>query len=202
MPNVKRGFDGCIYFNSNTWTNPFWNLVKAVRDIQVGADMEKTDASTRAGLGTKEYEPTLLDLSVAGKIRSNEADTTGFLVMESAFFSRSAIDVMYLDGPIGTIGSRGYRYDCKCFKLGEDQNIEGVLFREFELAPCVSDNPKMSVQITTPGAADAITAQANWAAIAAAIGTGAIAGAQLVSTGLPGGQHFLYRPFWAREGLR
>lgn len=102
--------------------------------------MDKHDATTRAGGGLKQYEPTLMDLAITGKIRSDESDTTGFVALETAFLGRTSVDVMILDGDDAVNGSRGYRFDAKVFKFGEDQALDGILFREFELAPCVSDN--------------------------------------------------------------
>ena len=115
--------------------------------------MDKHDATTRAGGGLKQYEPTLMDLALTGKIRTDESDATGFVAMETAFLARSSIDVMILDGGNTVNGSRGYRFDAKVFKFGEDQALDGVLFREFELAPCVSDNAVCKAVVASGAAA-------------------------------------------------
>lgn len=136
----KYGFAGQLLLNGGTYGSPTWGEADAVRDVIVGADMEEQDGTTRQGGGLKQSEPVLLALSVTGKIRSDEADTTGFVAMETAFLTRAALDVMVLDGAQSTVGSRGYRFDVKLFKFGEDQAIEGILYREFEMKPCISAN--------------------------------------------------------------
>jgi hypothetical protein len=145
MPIAKYGFDGQIYANGGTYGSPTFQVMLNVRDCAVQADMDKHDATTRAGGGMKQYEPTLLDLAFTGKVRSDDTDTAGYAKLSTAFHAGSSLDVMILDGAMTTNGSQGYRFDAKVFKFGEDQAIDGVLFREFELAPCVSTNqPKLA----------------------------------------------------------
>src|SRR5262245_35221690 len=147
MP-TKYAYKGKIY-NGGTYGAPTWNEIKNVRDVQVGGDFDKQDASTRAGNGIKQYEPTLLDLMIAGKIKTDEGDTTGFVAIETAFLTRAALDILVLDGSTSTDGSRGYRVDMKVMKFGEDQTLEKVLFRDFELAPCVSANAPQKAVVTS-----------------------------------------------------
>jgi hypothetical protein len=146
---VKYGFKGTINNNTGSYGTPTWSAISNVRDVMVNADPEKFDASTRAGNGIKQYEPTLIDLGVTGKIRSDETDTNGFVAIETAFLTRASMDLMILDGAATVSGSRGYRFDAKVFKFGEDQNLGGVNFREFEFAPCVSANAPSKAVVTT-----------------------------------------------------
>jgi hypothetical protein len=150
MPSstVKYGYKGKIYFNSGVYGTPTYNDITNVRDVMIGADFTKTDATTRAGVGLKQSEPTLLDLMLTGKIRKDETDTTGYLALENATLNRASLDILILDNAITVNGSRGYRFDAKNFKLGEDQNLDGIVFIEFELAPCVSGNIPQKVVIT------------------------------------------------------
>lgn len=73
-------------------------------------------------------------------VRTDEGDTGGFLAMETAFLTRGILDVLVLDGGSSVNGSRGYRFDAKVFKFGEDQDVANIDYREFELKPCVSAN--------------------------------------------------------------
>ncbi len=136
----KYGFSGQLLLNGGTYGSPTWGEADAIRDVVVGADMEEQDGTTRQGGGIKQSEPVLLALSITGKIRSDEADTTGFAAMETAFLTRAPLDVLVLDGPQSAVGSRGYRMDVKLFKFGEDQAVENILYREFEMKPCISSN--------------------------------------------------------------
>lgn len=137
---VKYGFKGKFYINSGTYASPTWNEVKRVKEVKVGAAFDKEDATTRMGGGIKQSEPVLLDIGLTGKVRSDEGDTTGFLAMETAFLTRAEIDVMVLDGDKATDGSRGYRIGMKVFKFEEDQDVAKILWRDFDLSPCVSEN--------------------------------------------------------------
>lgn len=148
MSQVKYAFKGKIYLNSTSYGSPTWNEVKAVRDVKVGADFDKQDATTRAGGGLKQFVATLLELGITGLIRTDETDTTGFAAMETAFLARGVLDVLILDGPRTTNGSRGYRFDSQVFKFGEDQKLEGVLYREFDVAPTPSANDAYSAVVS------------------------------------------------------
>lgn len=140
MSQVKYGYKGKIYFNTGSYNSPTWTEVKNVREVKVGAAMGEQDATTRAGGGIEQAEPILLKLGLTGKIKSAETDTAGFIAMETAFLTRAAIDVLLLDGDKGTDGSRGYRVDMKVFDFSEDQGNENLLWRDFAIKPCVSDN--------------------------------------------------------------
>jgi hypothetical protein len=145
---VKYGFKGKIYFNTGTYNSPTWSEVTNVRDVKVGADFTEFDASTRAGGGIGQAEPVILNLELAGLIRTDESDTTGFVAMETAFLTRASTDVLILDGGSSVNGSRGYRADLKLFKFGEDQALDRVDFREFMLKPCVSANAAYKAVVT------------------------------------------------------
>ncbi len=142
---VKYGFDGTINFNSGTYTSPTWAAATDVMDVAVGADMDEVDTTTRAGGGVKESEPTLVGLSLSGKVRTDQNDTVGFVAMETAFLGRSSLDTLWLDGATTTVGARGYRAHLKVFKFGEDQSNGNVLFREFEMKPCVGSQASKAV---------------------------------------------------------
>lgn len=146
---VKYGFDGTINVNSGSYGSPTWAPIANVREVSVGADMDEFDASTRAGGGIKQSEPTLLALEVTGKIRSDQLDTVGFVAMETAFLTRASMDLLVLDGGATVNGSRGYRADMKVFKFGEPQPLEGILHREFTLKPCISVNAVYKAVVAT-----------------------------------------------------
>jgi hypothetical protein len=149
MSVVKYAYNGKIYFNSGIYGTPVWNAIDAVQDVAVEASFSEQDATTRLGGGMAEAEPVLLTLALSGKIRSDETDTTGFLAMETAFLTRGSLDVMMLDGANTVTGSRGYRLDMKNFKFSEAQGLENLLYREFELKKCVSNNPAKKAVVTS-----------------------------------------------------
>ena len=137
---VKYGFDGTLNLNSGTYGTPTWVAVSASKDHQVTADMDEFDATTRQGGGIKQSEPTLLALALGFKVRTDQSDTAGYVVLEAAFLTRGVLDTLVLDGGVTVNGSRGYRADMKVFKFGEDQAVGNILHREVELKPCASTN--------------------------------------------------------------
>ena len=140
-PVIKYGYKGKIYLNGGTYGSPTWNEVKNVREVKVGGEMGDSDGTTRAGGGTEQSEPVLRKLGVTGKIRSDDSDTTGYIALETAFLTRGVLDVMLMDGDKGVAGNRGYRFDAKNFTWPEDQANDGILWRDFDLRPCISANP-------------------------------------------------------------
>ncbi len=148
---VKYGFKGKIYFNGASYGSPSWNEVANVRDVKLGAEMTEQDATTRAAGGVELAEPILHKLSVGGKIRNDTSDTTGFVALRTAYLARAILDILVLDGPRTTNDSYGFRFDAKCFSMGEDQAIENILYQEFMLKPCISTagNAAYSVVVTT-----------------------------------------------------
>lgn len=137
---TKYGFKGKVYLNSGSYGSPTWNEVSNLREVKVGAAFNEDDVTVRAGGGLAQFEAVILALEVSGKIKTDEADTTGFVAMETAFLTRAALDVMVLDADDAVTGARGFRFDAKVFKFEEDQANEKTLFRDFTLKPCLSAN--------------------------------------------------------------
>lgn len=146
MPvTVKRGYASYGYRNTGTFLSPTWDEISMLGDASINLAFDSYDATTR-GDGVKSEEPTLLGIEVTGKIRSDEnsADYTAF---ETAAYTRAMIDTMWLDGSSTTNGARGIRFEGKLHTWSEDQALGNVLFREFSLKPCVSENARQRVVV-------------------------------------------------------
>ena len=137
---TKYGFQGTLNVNSGTYGTPVWNPVTNVEDVTVSADFTKQDATTRVS-SIKQFEPTTLEIAISGKLRTDQTDTNGYILFETNFYTRAVMDLLVLDASATTNGAHGLRFDSKLFKFDEDQTNSSVLFREWELAPCVSTNP-------------------------------------------------------------
>lgn len=138
--STKYGFKGKIYLNTGTYGTPVWSELTQCKDVKVNAEFGEFDTSIRLGGGIEMSEPVLLKLGLDGMVKSDEADTNGFLLMETSTLTRAAMDVLILDASNATNGARGYRVDMKNFKFPEDQGNDKILFREFSLKPCLSVN--------------------------------------------------------------
>ena len=145
----RFGKDATFANNGGSYGTPVWNVINAVRDVQIpDGEFAEIEASGR-DYAIDLAEPGQLKLSLEGKIRNNEADTNGFVALETAALARSVLDIMILSGANNSNGARGFRFDAKLFKFfGEDQNIDQILWRPFKLRPCVPGNMPKSVVVT------------------------------------------------------
>lgn len=157
---VKYGFKGKLYFNSGSYGSPTWNEVANVREVKLGAEMGEQEATTRAAGGIELAEPILHKLSVTGKIRNDTSDATGFVALRTAYLTRAILDIMVLDGPRTTNDSYGFRFDAKCFAMGEDQAIENILYAEFTLKPCISTAGNAACSVVVSAGAPVFTSLA------------------------------------------
>lgn len=143
---IKRGYACKLYRNTANFVTPTWDEVSALGDVQLNLAFDEFDATVR-GDGVKLSEPTLLGIEVTGRIRSDE-NSTDFTAFETAALTRASLDVLVLDGTSTTNGSRGIRAEMKLFNWSEDQALGNVLFREFTLKPCLSENARQSVVVS------------------------------------------------------
>lgn len=146
--SVRKGYLCALYIRtSGSFASPTFTEVTLVSDLQVTDPNDKLNADARDGVGIHEYEPGMIDLMLSGRIRV-DWDNTAFAAIAAAKAARTALDVMVLDGKQTVNGSRGYRMEMKCFKLDDDQSMGNILYRDFELAPCPSDEAKQTVIVS------------------------------------------------------
>lgn len=144
---VRKGYLCAIYIRtSGSFASPTFTEATLVGDLSVTDPNDKLSADARAGVGIHEYEPGMIDLMISGRIRVDQ-DNTVFAAIVAAKAARTALDVMVLNGKQTVNGSIGYRMEMKVFKLDEDQALGNVLYRDFEFAPCPSDEAKQTVLV-------------------------------------------------------
>lgn len=145
---AKKAYNRAFYRNTGTFGSPTWNLTDHVKDVAFVYAKDSLDATTRASGKLKEYEPGRGDFSITGMIMVDESDAD-FAAFETADLADSLLDIMILDGLSSVNGSRGYRMEMKLSSFTEETADDGVLFRSFELKPCISANAKQSVVVST-----------------------------------------------------
>lgn len=163
MSDTRLGFNCKVYANSGTtYATPTWLEFVLVSDATLSAEFDSFDATTRVSNGVKEMEPTLLGLGVAGQIKVDD-DDAAFLMLDERTFMRKAMDILVLNGDKTDPGVRGWRFWAKNMKLSEDQKLGNVLFREFDLKPCVplvaAEKPKRAV-VSAGGTVEFVDASA------------------------------------------
>ncbi|MDB5310676.1 MAG: hypothetical protein JWO38_4878 [Gemmataceae bacterium] len=136
---VKFGFKGVIAANGGTYATPTWSAMNNVAEAKIAMSRAEAEASMRA-YPVKLTESIMREIEFEGTIRSDDGDTNGYILMEAAFIANAPLDVLILDGPIGTNGSRGVRCDMKVFKWEEDEGLDKLDYRAFTLKPCIPIN--------------------------------------------------------------
>jgi len=113
-----------LYRNTGTNASPTWNLVPNVGDLSVPISFDEADVSTRESL-TKMTDPGLMDASIQFSMIVDSSDTD-YVAIELACFARTAIEFAVMNGPIGTVGSRGLRAFCKVLGFEDDQGLSNA----------------------------------------------------------------------------
>lgn len=133
------GFQGEIYRNTASEVSPTWSAVNLVGNAQVNPKYGEGDATARASNGVTETEPVLLGVEITGSIRKKNGDTN-YAAFRAAFFARTALNLLVLDGKIATEGAQGVKGNFKVFDWSEDQSLNNVVFNSFTLKPCADSN--------------------------------------------------------------
>lgn len=145
---VRKGYLCGMYIRTGgSYATPTHTEATLVGDLSVTDPNDKLEATVRGSAGIKEYEPGEMDLMISGRIRV-DPDNAVYAAILAAKAAKTALDVMVLNGKKTVNGSAGYRMEMKVFKLDEDQAQGNILFREFELAPCPSDEEKHTVVVS------------------------------------------------------
>lgn len=140
----KLGISARLYRNTGTYNSPTWSAVNNISDVTVNVAWDKGDASTRASR-VKGGAKTQLDLSVNVKMAVSDTDTA-YLAFIGASLDDTRIDVLVLNGDIGTEGVRGFRFDALVYTANEDQALGNTLYDDMMLSPYIFDNvPKLAV---------------------------------------------------------
>jgi len=155
MAGATRGKDFKIYINTDaspygysgspTWTE--WNIV---RDVTRNLGNIMADSSIRA---TEFYleVPTLTQLTIDAQSVYVPSDVC-LQELEAAFYDKEAVEIVVLDGPIGTIGSRGVYFVANVTKFNDTEALEGVGMVDVTLSPSGLDTAHLParVQVLAP----------------------------------------------------
>lgn len=147
MPRI--GIVAGLYINTGSYESPEWDEFDLVGDAAVNPSWEEGDATTRQSL-VNQAEPTKMALEVTGRARVAD-DNEVFDTVEAAWIQRNPLDILALNGKIDSPGASGFRFDGKVFNWSEDQALGNVLFKDFNIKPCASDNDPKFVKVDPDG---------------------------------------------------
>lgn len=140
-PITPIGLDCVLYRNTGSYSSPVWNLIDAVVDVTVPLSKGEAETSTR-GSKWKTRRGTLKDASIDFNMR-RRTDTAGqadFDALLDSFINGTPVELLVLDGPIGTSGSQGLRATCEIFKFDNGQPIEGAVTIDVSAKPTPAAN--------------------------------------------------------------
>lgn len=143
---IKHGFQHKLYRNSATFATPTWVAVTNCRDLTMPQAMTKSDASIRAA-SSKMYAPGMLEWGLDWQMIYDPADTN-LTALRTAFYARTNVDLMDLDGADTANGSLGARAVCGLFSFEKGEPIDGLATVDISAAP-VFDLTNPGVYLST-----------------------------------------------------
>lgn len=128
-----------LYVNTGSYGAPTWTEIDNVRDLALNLEMDEGDSSIRAGGGFALYEPTLNKVSLDFNMNEDTADTNGWVMVNTAYFARTAKELLVLDRTSAT-GAQGLRVTGKFFKFAQSQKLNDVQTTDVNFKPALNAN--------------------------------------------------------------
>ena len=128
-----------FYRNSGSYGSPTWDLISNVKDLTLNLDKDETDVTTRASGGFKEFVDGLIDASIEFSMLWDTADTN-FTAIRTAFFAKTAVEFLILDGDEGTAGSQGLRVTCMVKGFTRNEALGEALMVDVNIRPTKNAN--------------------------------------------------------------
>lgn len=128
-----------LYRNSGSYGTPTWDLITNVRDLTLNLDKDEVDITTRGSGGFKEFIDGMIDASIDFGMVWDTADTD-FTAIRTAFFAKTAIEFLILDGLVATPGSQGLRVTCMVKSFTRNENLGEALMVDVTLRPVKNAN--------------------------------------------------------------
>jgi len=138
----KTGDEGVLYRNvGGTYEAPNWVEMSNVRDVNLGLEKNRIDMTTRANNGWRANKGGLKDLSIETEIVWDPEDTHFDALLDS-FLNGTALDLLVLDGPVTTSGSKGFRFQGEVFSFSRNEPRDDAMTASVTIAPTYSpDHP-------------------------------------------------------------
>ena len=128
-----------IYYNSGSYGSPTWVEITLVKDVTLNLEKSDIDVTTRGSGGFSEYANGLVDASVEFSLLYNTADAA-FTAIKTAFFDKSNVEVLVLDGEYGVIGNQGLRADMLVASFTRNETLGEALMVDISLKPVANDD--------------------------------------------------------------
>jgi len=129
------GLNAKIYVNTGTTQTPTWTELDLAMDVTINMEKATTDISTRASAGWRENAATLKDMTVDTTLRY-DVTNAGFDKVKDVFLaSGDTVEVVALDGDIGTSGQEGIRFTADVSNFTRNEPLEEALTVDVTFIP-------------------------------------------------------------------
>lgn len=131
--------DAKLYYNTATYASPTWAEICNVMDLTLSLSQSEIDLTTRCGGGFKEYGNGLIDATIDFSMLFDTSDTTQ-TALRNAFFNKTNIEVLVLNGSSGTAGTQGLRATCIVTSFTRNEALGDALKVDISLRPAENDD--------------------------------------------------------------
>lgn len=118
----------------SAYASPTWTAVDTIRDETLNLDSEAVDVSARDMGDWAAETKGELKMTVEADIRKDPTDTVIQPKLDDSYLNNTALDMLFLDGPVTTDGMTGYRADMEVMKLTNERNKKGVVSLKVSLS--------------------------------------------------------------------
>ena len=126
--------DAKLYYNTASYATPTWSEITNVKDVTMNMEKDETDVTTRGSNGFKEFVDGMIDGSVDFNMVWDTTDTA-FTAIQTAFFAKTGVEFLILDGAAGTAGSEGLRATMMIKKFTRNETLGEALTVDVTIRP-------------------------------------------------------------------
>ncbi len=122
------------YYNTASYATPTWSEISNIANLSLNLDKDEIDLTTRGSGGFKEFVDGLIDAGIDFDLVWDTSDAA-FTAIQTAYFAKTAVEFLILDGDEGTTGSQGLRVTCMIKKFSRSEQLGDALKVDVTIRP-------------------------------------------------------------------
>lgn len=124
--------DAKLFYNTATYASPTWSEITNVKDLTLSLEKDEIDVTTRASSGFKEFVDGLIDATIEWGMVWDTSDAA-FTAIRTAFFAKTAVEFLVLDGAATT--GQGLRATCMIKSFTRNEALAEALMVDVSARP-------------------------------------------------------------------
>lgn len=137
-----------LYRNTGSYGSPTWNLIEHVGDVTLPLTKSRVDVATRAsGWDLAMVTGKKLDLKIKVPYVPGDPD---YQALQDAWEDDTSVELLILDGPVGTSGSSGWRAHFHIVDVTINQSISSHVEAEITFAVAAAAINEAPVSYVVP----------------------------------------------------